>query len=288
VSRTRQAAGLGRQRLRVVIPPRLSAALAVTTVAALRSAAAAANVDVAWIEAPLDAGLSLISRRQADAGPGWLTARTDALPAPLDAMTLGDFEPGLWLPAAHPAARHGTVTIAEIAGLQVIHGPRRASPEPTTAGLTSCAPRTRVCLHRPAVPALTADDARLRRHRRTARRGLDRSRRHHRNPARRDPVPPPGGHRRHGSGQHHRPPADRDSSPGMHGDLPRPLQQILFDTADGVTPPASAPSPPVAPRPRAHVHPQARTAHLPRRQAQPGLPQLRLAPPGAAPGHPRR
>lgn len=128
VSRTRQAAGLGRQRLRVVIPPRLSAALAVTTVAALRSAAAAANVDVAWIEAPLDAGLSLISRRQADAGPGWLTARTDALPAPLDAMTLGDFEPGLWLPAAHPAARHGTVTIAEIAGLQVIHGPRRASP----------------------------------------------------------------------------------------------------------------------------------------------------------------
>jgi hypothetical protein len=38
-----------------------------------------------------------------------------------------------------------------------------------------------------------------------------------------------------------------------HGDLPRPLQQILFDTADGVTPPASAPSPPVAPRPRAHA-----------------------------------
>jgi hypothetical protein len=33
-----------------------------------------------------------------------------------------------------------------------------------------------------------------------------------------------------------------------HGDLPRPLQQILFDTADGVTtPPAS--SPPAADRP---------------------------------------
>jgi hypothetical protein len=32
-----------------------------------------------------------------------------------------------------------------------------------------------------------------------------------------------------------------------HGDLPRPLQQILFDTADGVTtPPAS--SPPAADR----------------------------------------
>lgn len=25
-----------------------------------------------------------------------------------------------------------------------------------------------------------------------------------------------------------------------HGELPRPLQQILFDTADGVTPPPSA------------------------------------------------
>jgi len=25
-----------------------------------------------------------------------------------------------------------------------------------------------------------------------------------------------------------------------HGDLPRPLQQILFDTADGVTPPPPA------------------------------------------------
>ena len=33
-----------------------------------------------------------------------------------------------------------------------------------------------------------------------------------------------------------------------HGDLPRPLQQILFDTADGVTPPP-APSPPAATRP---------------------------------------
>jgi hypothetical protein len=32
-----------------------------------------------------------------------------------------------------------------------------------------------------------------------------------------------------------------------NGDLPRPLQQILFDTADGVTPPASPP--PAAARP---------------------------------------
>jgi hypothetical protein len=37
-----------------------------------------------------------------------------------------------------------------------------------------------------------------------------------------------------------------------NGDLPRPLQQILFDTADGVTPPSASPSassPPAAARP---------------------------------------
>ena len=46
VSRTRQAAGLGRPRLRVVVPPGLPDALAVETASALRSVAAAADVDV--------------------------------------------------------------------------------------------------------------------------------------------------------------------------------------------------------------------------------------------------
>jgi hypothetical protein len=36
-----------------------------------------------------------------------------------------------------------------------------------------------------------------------------------------------------------------------NGDLPRPLQQILFDTADGVTPPPAS-SPPAAARPGQH------------------------------------
>jgi hypothetical protein len=36
-----------------------------------------------------------------------------------------------------------------------------------------------------------------------------------------------------------------------HSDLPRPLQQILFDTAEGVIPP-SASSPPAAARPEHH------------------------------------
>ena len=71
VNRTRQAAGLGRQRLRVVVPPRLPDVLAVEAASALRSAAAAADVDLVWMEAPLDAGFSLIQQRRADAGPGW-------------------------------------------------------------------------------------------------------------------------------------------------------------------------------------------------------------------------
>src|SRR4029077_6385240 len=71
VNRTRQAAGLGRQRLRVVVPPRLPDAFAVEAASALRSAADAADVDLVWMEAPLDAGFSLIQQRRADAGLGW-------------------------------------------------------------------------------------------------------------------------------------------------------------------------------------------------------------------------
>ena len=80
VSQTRQVAGLGRPRLRVVIPPELPEALAVAAATGLRSAAAAADVEIAWSEAPLDAEFSLIRQRRADAGLGWLTDRPEALP----------------------------------------------------------------------------------------------------------------------------------------------------------------------------------------------------------------
>src|SRR6266545_3753936 len=48
--------------------------------AVLRSAAAAADVDIVWMEAALDAEFSLIQQRRADAGLGWLTTRPEALP----------------------------------------------------------------------------------------------------------------------------------------------------------------------------------------------------------------
>src|SRR6266446_1439117 len=124
VSRTRQAAGLGRQRLRMVMPPGLPESLAVAATAGLR--AAAAEVDVIWLETALDAEFSLIGTRRADAGLGWLTAGPEALPAPLEVMVLEEFEPEVWIPSTHAAAHHGTISLDELAGLEVIHGPRRA------------------------------------------------------------------------------------------------------------------------------------------------------------------
>ena len=128
VSRTRQAAGLGRQRLRMAIPPHLPEALAVEAAAGLRAAAVAAEVDVVWLETALDAEFSLVGMRRADAGLGWLTAGPETLPAPLDAMVLGEFEPEIWVPSTHDAAARGAVTVEELASMDVIHGPRRADP----------------------------------------------------------------------------------------------------------------------------------------------------------------
>jgi LysR family transcriptional regulator, benzoate and cis,cis-muconate-responsive activator of ben and cat genes len=92
VSRTRQAAGLGRPRLRFVVPPHLPEALAVEAASRLRVAAAAAGIDVAWMETGLNAEFSLVRHCRADAGLGWLTA-DETLSAPLEVMSLGEFEP---------------------------------------------------------------------------------------------------------------------------------------------------------------------------------------------------
>ena len=67
VNRTRQAAGLGLPRLRMVVPSRLPDALATEAASALRPAAAAADVELVWMEAPLDAEFSLIRQHRADA-----------------------------------------------------------------------------------------------------------------------------------------------------------------------------------------------------------------------------
>jgi len=127
VRRSRQLAGLGRPRLRFALPPHLPEWLAVETASRLRSTAAAADADVAWLEAPLDAEFTLIRQRRADAGLGWLTAADAAAPDSLDVMSLAEFEPELWVPSASAAGKRGTVTLEELAQMEVIHGPRRMS-----------------------------------------------------------------------------------------------------------------------------------------------------------------
>jgi DNA-binding transcriptional LysR family regulator len=133
VRRSRQAAGLGRPRLRFVVPPHLPEGLAADTAARLWSVAAVAGVDVTWLEAPVDAGFSLIRQRRADAALGWVMSDQAALPDPLDVMSLGEFEPEVWLPARAAAADSGVIGLAELAGMDVVHGPRRASPGPYDA-----------------------------------------------------------------------------------------------------------------------------------------------------------
>jgi hypothetical protein len=241
MSRTRQAAGLGRQRLRVVVPPRLPEALAVQTTSALRSVAAAADVDVIWIETPLDAEFSLIRQRQADAGLGWLTDSPDELPAPLDAMSLGEFEPDVWIPAAHPAARRGAISLGEMAAMDVIYGPRRAEPGTYDAwrmALRSADPRFEFTdpPFRHSLPMSLVFAAS---HDRTAAVLTGPSTA----PGTRSgPIRSPGPASAHdmvrvGLENH---PLTATAALVWSGDLPRPLQQILFDSADGVTSPAPA------------------------------------------------
>ena len=67
-------------------------------------------------------------QHRADACLGWLAPADQALPAPLDVMSLGRFEPDAWIPSSHPAARQDVISLGELTRLNVVHGPRRATP----------------------------------------------------------------------------------------------------------------------------------------------------------------
>jgi DNA-binding transcriptional LysR family regulator len=249
VSQTRQAAGLGRPQLRFVVPADLPESLAVQATCRLRSAAGAGEVAITWMDTALDAEFSPVRQRRADAGLGWLTVGPDALPAPLEAMSLGQFEPDVWIPSWHPAVGRGVIGLDELAGLDVIHGPRRASPaiyDRWLEALRAVDPRFEFTDPpvRHSLPMALAFAA-------TARR-----------PAAvlTGPAaiagPPPGVirlPRPAGTGDMTRVsiaghPLTATAALVWNGDLPRPLQQILFDTAEGVTPPPAS-SPPAAARP---------------------------------------
>jgi len=127
VRRTRQAAGLGRPRLRFAVSPYLPEVLAVDAASRLLATAAAAGVELSWLEMSLDAEFSPVRQRRADAGLGWLTVPGEALPSPLDVMGLGEFEPDVWLPRPKQGASPQVIGLDELADMDVIHGPRRLS-----------------------------------------------------------------------------------------------------------------------------------------------------------------
>ncbi len=241
VNRTRQAAGLGRQRLRVVVPPGLPDTLAVEAASMLKSAAAAADVEIVWIETPLDAEFSLIRQRRADAGLGWLTAGPEALPSPLDVIGLAEFEPDVWVPSSHVAARRGAISLVEMAHMDVIHGPRRAEPGTYDAwtrvlrtvdpSFEFSDPPLRHSLQMNLAFAATADrpTAVL-----TGPSVIAGSR------SRLVRLPRPAlTHEMVRVGLEHRPLA-ATAALVWSGDLPRTLQQILFDTAESITSPGPA------------------------------------------------
>ena len=157
---------------------------------------------------------------------------------------MGEFEPEVWIPSSHPSARSGVIGLDELVSLDVIHGPRRASPatyDRWLAVLRAVDPRFAFTdpPFRHSLPMVLAFAA-------TASR-----------PAAvlTGPTviagPPPGvtrlprpagtGHMAQVHVADH--PLTATAALVWNSDLPRPLQQILFDTADGAAPP-KATSPP--------------------------------------------
>jgi molybdate transport repressor ModE-like protein len=128
VRRSRQAAGVDRLRLRFALSPLLPERFAADTAARLQSVATAAGVDITWLEVPLDARFSLIRRRHADAALGWVTSGPPLPSGSLELMTLGEFEPEVWIPARAGIGKRGVIGLAELAGMDVVHGPRSSSP----------------------------------------------------------------------------------------------------------------------------------------------------------------
>jgi hypothetical protein len=154
---------------------------------------------------------------------------------------LGDFEPEVRVSSSHPAARRGRISIEELARMTVVHGPRRAEAgtcDAWTRVLRAVNPRFEFTdpPFRHSLPMALAFAATAGRFT-TLLTGAVAA------------AGPP-----HGLIRLLRPAATRDMvrvGPDRHalcataalvrnGDLPRPLQQMLFQTADAITPELAA------------------------------------------------
>jgi hypothetical protein len=154
-------------------------------------------------------------------------------------MSLGEFEPDVWIPSSHVAARRGTISLDELARMEVIHGPRTAETVthdawaqvlrtvesrfeftdppfrhslPIALAFAAVAERPTAVLTGPSV--LARSQSRMIRL----------------------PWPTASHDMVRVSIEHH--PLTATAVLVWSGDLPRPLQQILFDAADGITPSA--------------------------------------------------
>jgi hypothetical protein len=153
-------------------------------------------------------------------------------------MGLGEFEPDVWLPADHPAAHRRVIGLGELARMDVIHGPRRASAATYDAWLAvmrtsnprfdfTDPPFRQFRQFRPIILAFAATASRPTAVLTGPQHPIgDRS-----EPAQPDPVASPAGmiRARVDSG-----PLTAKASLVWSGDLPRDLQQVLFDTADSI------------------------------------------------------
>jgi hypothetical protein len=59
-----------------------------------------AGADITWLETALDAEFSPVRQRRRRR-VGWRSPAGDALPATLDVMNLGEFEPEVWIRGWH-------------------------------------------------------------------------------------------------------------------------------------------------------------------------------------------
>jgi len=185
------------------------------------------------METAFDAEFSLVRQRRADAGLGWLTAPGQELPGPLEVMSLGKFEPEVWLHAAHPAALRGVIGLDELAGMDVVHGPRRLDAgtyDAWLAVLRAASPRFSFtdppfCRSLPMTPAFAAAASRPPAVLTGPRHRIEDW------PMPAGPGPGPADMVR---ARVARSPFAATAALVWTGDLPRQLQQVLFDTTSGI------------------------------------------------------
>ena len=128
---------LGRPRLRLIMPPSLPADLAVDVASGLRGVRPRPPGS-RWpgSRRRWTGSSAPVRQHRANAGLGWLSPAAGEDAAALEVMSLGEFEPDVWVRpprGIRPDHRPG-----ELAGLDVVHGPRRSAPSPTTRGWRSC------------------------------------------------------------------------------------------------------------------------------------------------------